>query len=273
MTDGANGLERLFACVLTDDAAAVRDIVNQLDSNANSVPLQAIATFAASHNDVAVLQLCLQLGASLDNRHTSMAIEYAARGPTLLDLLYKYDWRGMRTSESAFNRLVEWSLRTGPDELTWFLEHGAKIDKDTIRRAVRGAPLKTSCVQVLIERYGVNLLKGTRLLQSAAKRGRCDMIKLLLNAGLDVNELVSRSSHGEGEGELTALYEAVYKQHEDAIQVLLEYGADPYLEVCNGDLNTPLRLAEGHGYSRIIGMLRRHIESHERGGRTWSSRL
>ncbi|KAF7194593.1 hypothetical protein HII31_04099 [Pseudocercospora fuligena] len=273
VTDSTDSLERLFACVLADDAVAVRDIVNQLNGDATKVPLQAIATFAALHNDVQVLQLCLRLGASLVNRNTSMALEFAARGPKLLDLLYEHDWREMRTSKRAFNRMVEWSLRTGPEELTWFLEHGARVDKDTVRRAIRGAPLKTSCVQILIERYGVNLLKGTRLLQSAAKRGRLDMTKLLLNAGLDVDELVPRSSHDEGESELTALYEAVYKQHEDVIQVLLDYGADPYLEVCNGELNTPLGLAEGHGYARMTEMLQRHIERNKRGGRTWTSRL
>ncbi|KXS98014.1 hypothetical protein AC578_8753 [Pseudocercospora eumusae] len=217
MTDSTDGLERLFACVLADDAVAVKGILTQPSGNADRVPLQAIATFAASHSDVAVLQLCLQLRASLDNRNTSLALDYAVRGPARLDLLYEYNWREMRTSKRAFNRMVAWSLHIGPEELTWFLERGAKVDKDTIRRAVRAAPLQTSCVQMLIERYGVNLLKGTRVMQSAAKRGRPDMIKLILDAGLDVDELVPRSSHDEGEGELTALYEAVYKQHEDTI--------------------------------------------------------
>lgn len=199
-------LERLFASTLIDDATAVRTIVSQLASAAgHPQPIQAVATFAALHNDVQVLRLCTQLGASLEDRNTSMALEYAARGPALLDLLYEKNWRYMRESKQSFNRMLEWSLHTGPQELVWFLDHGAKVDKDIIRRAVYGPPVKVACIEVLLHRYGVDLFKGTRLLQSAAKRGCNDLVKLLLDAGINVDDMSCRYHHDEGECELTAL--------------------------------------------------------------------
>lgn len=99
----------LFASTLKDDASTVRTLVSQLqDEHGQSVPLQALATFAALHSDAEVLRLCLQLGASLQDRDTSMALEYAARSPALLDLLLEHNWRGLRTSRIAFDKVVEW---------------------------------------------------------------------------------------------------------------------------------------------------------------------
>ncbi|KAK4624240.1 hypothetical protein CLAFUW4_05533 [Fulvia fulva] len=202
-----------------------------------------------------------------------MALGFAARGPALLDVLYDYDWRDMRSSQLSFNRMLEWSLHTGPQELTWFLDHAAHVDKDTISHAVRGAPVKAACIEFLLQRFGVGLFHGTRLLQSAAKRGRNDAVKMLLDAGMAVDELIPRPSHDDGDRLKTALYEAVYYQHEGTVQLLLTYGADPNKQVCDGGLDTPLRLAEGYGYSDIVGMLHRSLERNESGSRTWTSRL
>lgn len=199
-------LERLFASALEDDVTTVRTIVSQLTRAAGlQAPVPAVATFAALHGHVKVLRLCIQIGASLEDRNTCMALEYAARGPALLDLLYEHDWRGMRGSKQSFNRMLEWSLHTRAEELLWFLGRGAKVDKDVIRRAVCGTPVRAACIEVLLQHFGVDLFKGTRLLQSAAKRGCNALVKLLLEAGVEVDDMSGRSHHGEGECELTAL--------------------------------------------------------------------
>lgn len=268
-------MEELFASTLRDDVRAVHTLVEQLsqDCDGHPLPIQAIATFAALHNDAEVLRLCVQLGASLEDKNTSMALEFAARGSALLDVLYDYDWRDMRSSRLAFNRMLEWSLHTGPQELTWFLEHGAQIEKDTICHAVRGPPVKAACIELLLQRFGVGLFHGTRLLQSAAKRGRYDVVKMLLDAGMAVDELVPRLNHDDGDRLKTALYEAVYYQHDETVQLLLAHGADPNKQAREGGLDTPLRLAEACGYSSIVGMLHRSLERKSHGTRTWTSRL
>lgn len=65
----------------------------------------------------------------------------------------------------------------------------------------------------------------------------------------------------------------MYKQHEDTVSLLVRHGADPNKQVCKDGLNTPLKLAEGHDYARIVGILRRGIERKQAGGRSYTSRL
>lgn len=107
-----NQLEEIFACTLQDDATAVQTIAAQFAIIAgHPFPVQPIATFAALHSDVEVLRLCTKMGASLEDRNTSMALEYAARGPALLELLYEQNWRYMRESTQSFKRMLEWSRK------------------------------------------------------------------------------------------------------------------------------------------------------------------
>ncbi|EME45147.1 hypothetical protein DOTSEDRAFT_170365 [Dothistroma septosporum NZE10] len=179
----------------------------------------------------------------------------------------------MRSSRLAFNRMLEWSLHTGSPELTWFLEHGAQTDNETIRHAVRGSPVKAVCIELLIHRFGIGLFHGSRLLQSAAKRGRNDVVKMLLDAGMAVDELIPRLNYDDGDRLKTALYEAVYYQHEETVRLLLAHGADPNKQVSVAGFDTPLRLAEIRGYSEIVGMLHRSLERNVPGPRTWMSRL
>ncbi|KAI5361875.1 Putative ankyrin repeat-containing domain superfamily [Septoria linicola] len=253
-------LERLFASVLPDDVSEVRAIVSQLQGDSDHyIPVQAIATFAASHNHVEVLRLCLRLGASLEDRNTTLALEYTTRGPALLDLLYERDWRGMRTSRLVFDRTAEWSLKTGPEELCWFLDHGAIINRNTVRRAVQGSFPKGACVQLLLDRYGLVLFKNTGLLQNAARRGRNDVVRLLLDAGMDVDECAVRSEYSGREARATALYEAVDKQHLDTVRLLLAYGADPARQV-GSELTTPIELSQEHDHAEILSLLRRYAK-------------
>ena len=261
-------LESLFLTTLKDDASTFDSLVSKT-SNAQPVPLQALTTFAALHSDAQVLRSCLQKGASLSDRNTCIALEFAPRGSALLDVLYEYDWKDIRTSRLAFNRMVQWSLHTGPEELSWFISKGAKIDKEVIRHAAHGTPVKAACIALLLSRFGVDLFRGTRLLQSAAKRGRNESVKILLDAGVNVDELVPPSpTHEDGEAELTALYEAVYKHHEDTVRLLLQYGADPEKPVCEEGLcNTPLKLAQGHGYDSLVALMSRAMERKKAGGR------
>ena len=149
-------------------------------------------------------------------------------------------------------------MHTTPEELEWFLDHGATINKHTIQRSVHASPLKAACVELLLQRYGIALFRGTRLLQSAAKRGRTDVVKLLLESGMDVDELIARTGHNDGECEATALYEAVYKQHGDTVELLLAFGANPEKEVCTAGANTPLKLAEAQYETEMVSTLRKH---------------
>lgn len=166
--------------------------------------------------------------------------------------------------------------------MTWFLDHGATIDTATLRRAAAApAPIPAPCIIAVLDHYsrqssvrGAKLLRGTRLLQNAARKGNVALVQLLLAAGAEVDEIVMSSSHGAGPAETTALFEAVDCQHEEVIRLLLQSGADPNRLVGrDGRCLTPLSLAEARGQGPIVAVLRAEVERRRVEERTQASRL
>ncbi|EMS50059.1 Protein TANC2 [Triticum urartu] len=74
---------------------------------------------------------------------------------------------------------------------------------------------------------------GDTVLHHAARKGRCEIVKLLLARGADVN---GSSEHG------TPLHLAAVKGHESTVEVLLEHHADVN-KVVTSNLVTPLKAA------------------------------
>lgn len=213
---------------------------------------QVLATFAALHARPKALRICIEQGASLEDQNTNLALEYSTRTAAMLDLLYELDWRGLRSSQTAFERHAAWSLHTNAEELAWYLAHGAYIDRNIIRRAIYHHPLSPSCIGLLITRNGFRFFRQTRLLQNSAKRGSMEIVSLLLEAGADVDEVVPRISDEMHEVELSALYEAVCEQHEDMIRMLLRYGAKPDSAIeQDGQGHSPRALAYKRGHTHI----------------------
>jgi len=237
------------------------------------VLINATATLAGFHGRVKALAFCLEHGASLQTRDILLALEYATRTPELLDLLHTFDWQGITSSPHTFQKLASWSLHTNAQELGWFLARGAHFDKEMVQRAVHTAPMQAACVQMLIQAHGTDLVRNSGLLQNAAKRGQYDVVKVLLIAGVDVNELASSCVSLFGEQSQTALWEAVRKQHEDVVRLLLEFGANPDQAVGAGRSDTPRELANAQGSFRILQLLRQTPDSSMSRGRTHPSRL
>lgn len=67
-----------------------------------------------------------------------------------------------------------------------------------------------------------DLVGGATVLHYAARHGNVPLLKYLLATGMDVN-----LPQGYSEDGITALYNAVKEQHEEAVRTLLEHGADP----------------------------------------------
>ncbi len=95
------------------------------------------------------------------------------------------------------------------------------------------------------------LLKATPA-HKAAYAGRPDALKLLVDHGQ-----VELNAQGPYNG-YTALHDAVWHDHPECVQVLLEYGVPKGLrmDLRGFDGNTPLALAETLGYSAIADMIR-----------------
>jgi ankyrin repeat protein len=72
------------------------------------------------------------------------------------------------------------------------------------------------------------VVRNETLLNVAARRGRLDVVELLLDRGAYVDGYlgINPSAHDA----FTPLAQAVIREHEDIVKLLLEYGADPYLK-------------------------------------------
>jgi anaerobic magnesium-protoporphyrin IX monomethyl ester cyclase len=83
-------------------------------------------------------------------------------------------------------------------------------------------------------------------LYHAASRGYVETVRILLEAGLDPNEMTLGSSR-------TALASAAASGHVDTVRLLLEAGADPTLRGEYGD--PPLEYAKKEGHEEVIRIL------------------
>jgi ankyrin repeat protein len=90
--------------------------------------------------------------------------------------------------------------------------------------------------------------KGAALV-CAARQRQIKAIKILLQAGVDVNELANKSSGGE----CTALHEAAEKGHLDAASFLIEHGADVNARDWTGQ--TVLEVAAWTGQLQMVRFL------------------
>jgi len=93
--------------------------------------------------------------------------------------------------------------------------------------------------------YFIEKIK-TRILMKAAKEGKTDILKALLDEGIDVN---IKDNDG-----MTALMWAAYKCHLNAVELLLDNDAD--VNEKNNEGMTVFNLAEGGIYSEIIEALK-----------------
>jgi len=82
---------------------------------------------------------------------------------------------------------------------------------------------------------------------SPGKSDTIDVIKLLLAFGADPNQ--------RGINDYTPLHMAVGERNLEAIETLLEAGADPQLRTRIDDYETPREMAEGAGLTEIAGLL------------------
>lgn len=121
-----------------------------------------------------------------------------------------------------------------------------------LRRAVRALDLEE--VRDMIRKgYGVNEAQEASLACIAARRAHLDMLRLLVEAGVDVNKPDRRSQTSKAR---TPLQEASRKGWMEGVKLLLDLGAD--VDACEeGDI-TALHIAARLGHTDVVHMLLKH---------------
>lgn len=140
-----------------------------------------------------------------------------------LEALYSIDWKSIQSSRKALGKRL--SYRASPEVITWLFDHGAEIGPDFFAHMSNFAIL-VATIQLLLEHTSIALFRRSGVLQHAAGRGESDVVRLLLDAGANVNEDGAVGGDEREPGPRTALYEAVKGKHIETARFLLDRGAN-----------------------------------------------
>ena len=247
-TAASGNLEELQRLYQQKDDATLKD----------SVFLERILPEAVRHNQVTVVQWCLDKGAKI----TDPVMRALLDGQTFpcFQLLVS---RGLDIN-CNLDRLGTFLIlavkRNNSTQVSWCLSQGADPNLGAYAHvwtalgaaAEFGADLKI--VEMLLENGA--RLEGSDGLQAAAERGRVDMVELLLDRGAPINEIgfvdaIGNETKMENAG--SALHLAAEKGQIEVVKLLLERGADPHVRDEQG--RTPVERAKGAGEQAIVALL------------------
>jgi Ankyrin repeats (3 copies) len=172
-------------------------------------------------------------------------------------------------------------LRFDTELLTYLLENGADPGwgLDSVKTHHMFLPLEWAAMSAaeatgsLLIEYGATL-KHTAALQLAAaspRRDRLQMLRLLLEAGVDVNDMVHKDDTSVDQirvndcAHRTALHAAAEAGCKDAVEFLLDHGAYPQKKDSSG--RTAIECARGEGHDEIVALLQRNYFT----VRTWEN--
>ena len=186
---------------------------------------------------------------------------YFKRNPDIL----KYQW-----TVTGGDAVVIAVVRHDTKLLTYLLEHGGDPGRsmESPKHYFCFLPLEfaamssTETIARLLIEHGATL-KHTAALQLAARRRRerLEMVRLLVEAGIDVNGVEDDTSVNQygvnPAAQETALHSAARGGYKDVIEFLLEHGADPEKKDASG--YTAVDRASDEKLDEIVCLLRSKI--------------
>lgn len=122
---------RLFLRCLEDDVIQVKVAFDELQHRSMPVPVQPLATLAAANGRAGVLRICLKPNAVFDSNLDNAASQ-GLEDLAMLELLWTVDWRDMQRSKSFLKSLIPRSLGQDAAILTWLVDHGVPVTRDTV---------------------------------------------------------------------------------------------------------------------------------------------
>lgn len=218
--------------------------------------IQPLACLTAQKSYPKILKVCLEAGAQF-NKHLNRAALKGLITLPMLELLHEIDWRSIRSSSEGLQSLVTICTAKPPEVLAAIYKLGARASPGCITTVIlTNKSLKT--IKVMLEEgHAKENLKGSAALQLAAKKGDVKIVRMILDAGADIDEIPLPGDFREA-GPHQALFEAVKAGHVEVVKLLLERGSRP--EIDNGKFylvknGTALDCARKKGNDKIIQLL------------------
>ncbi|KAG6836358.1 hypothetical protein H0H93_008859 [Arthromyces matolae] len=220
-------------------------VLDKLSTNGSSPPPSDAVVLATQIGSLPIVNLLLSQGADVSDDAVC-----AACNPAKIDFLQAFFDSGRWDVKLRFGGHTGDILTfTGyPVVIKWALDHGADPNKNhdglyysALERAVSRNNLENA--KLLIS--GGAHVKGSYALVIAARKGLTAMISLLLGSGAGINEIPpNRYNVSPWQG--TPLHEAAQEGHLEAVQLLLDHGADPTLKDTDGKAALELARASDH---------------------------
>lgn len=147
-----------------------------------------------------------------------------------LDVLFDFDFMRWRTDPQQLSGLYQWwcIVDMGPDCTRWWIEHGGHVTRARGLLEFKKTVPDPGTMQILLDRFGIDWFKDSGILQTAAKDDEMESVKMLVDAGADINEYPTDWQSDIREhraAPLSALQEAMYAKSERMIRYLVEHGA------------------------------------------------
>jgi hypothetical protein len=199
---------------------------------------------STAKGDPQLLRVCFENGfmgtGHLDSNHLLESRVRNNPSTAWLDVLFDFDFCQWRTNPQ---NLCEWQtwhylIYMGVECTRWWIEHGGRTPRGRglfeHSTGWPGAPT----FRVLLEQFGVDWFVDSGTLQLAVTNHDFETVKMLVEAGADVNEFPNDWQLDIRENRaapLSALHEAMYAKSEKMIRYLAEHGA----KLTHKDLHIP----------------------------------
>jgi ankyrin repeat protein len=225
------------------------------------LPLQQMLCIAASNCQVAIMRELLDDGGQdSTSLITPEAISHAITGGLeAYQVLYEYDpsviHRDLGHGDDALGQatlkedsaLVSFLLSKGVDP-----KNSQYFGRPTLEAAA-GHSTKDIVTLLLGSGAGIEV---TNALLAAVWNSRPDTLKVLLEKGVDVNEILNRDRHFTTEAIAVGappLHVAVSRGEQECVKLLLHYGADPFKLAVDG--STAAGRAAQAKNAKVISMI------------------
>jgi hypothetical protein len=229
----------IFLGAFQGNATTIRNLINSF-SISSQYYRRPLLEISKAEGDSQLLRICFENGffsagyGDMDLDSVDLLSSRIGNNPSTewLDVLFDFDFHQWRTNSESLCKQRTWIplFFMGADCMRWWVEHGG--------RAPRARGLFWSYnhqkwpgagpIRVLLDQFGVDWFNDSGTLQLAVKNHDLESVRMLVEAGADVNELPTEWEGDIREGRaapVEALNHAIYAKSEEMIRYLVEHGA------------------------------------------------